>query len=64
MPSEVKTRRLNEVIALQNELSLISNQADLGKEFEVLVEGPRKNQIRNCAGETNRTKCVSSGRGT
>ncbi len=59
VPSEVKTRRLNEVIALQNELSLISNQADLGKEFEVLVEGPSKKSDKELCGRNQQNKmCV------
>ena len=40
IPEEVKSRRLQEIISLQNEMSLKSNEADLGKVFEVLVEGP------------------------
>lgn len=59
VPAEVKTRRLNEVIALQNELSLISNQADLGKEFEVLVEGPSKKSDKELCGRNQQNKmCV------
>ena len=42
VPLDVKTRRLNEIIALQSELSLKSNQNDIGKTFRVLVEGPSK----------------------
>lgn len=42
VPPDVKTRRLNEIIALQNELSLKSNRNDIGKVFRVLVEGPSK----------------------
>ena len=42
VPPEVKTRRLNELIELQNNLSLESNRRDLDKVFEVLVEGPSK----------------------
>jgi len=42
VPEEVKTRRLAEVIALQNRLSLQSNRADVGKVFEVLAEGVSK----------------------
>ncbi|MCK9321259.1 MAG: tRNA (N6-isopentenyl adenosine(37)-C2)-methylthiotransferase MiaB, partial [Bacteroidales bacterium] len=42
VPEEVKGRRLNEIIALQQELSHTSNKADLGKTFEVLVEGVSK----------------------
>ena len=39
VPEEVKIERLNRMIALQNELSLESNRRDIGKTFEVLVEG-------------------------
>ena len=42
IPEEVKIDRLNRMIALQNELSLASNRRDIGKTFEVLVEGPSK----------------------
>ena len=42
VPQEVKTRRLEEIIALQNRLSLESNRNDVGKRFAVLVEGPSK----------------------
>src|SRR5690606_35646405 len=39
VPEEVKIRRLNEIIELENSISNTSNQNDVGKEFEVLVEG-------------------------
>ena len=42
VPEKVKTERLNEIIELQGRLSAKSKQADLGKTFEVLVEGPSK----------------------
>jgi tRNA-2-methylthio-N6-dimethylallyladenosine synthase len=42
VPEEVKGRRLQEIIDLQGQHSLVSNQADLGKVFEVLVEGPSR----------------------
>ena len=42
VPEDVKIDRLNRMIALQNELSLESNRRDIGKTFEVLVEGPSK----------------------
>ena len=41
----IKTRRLNEIIALQNELSAASKKADIGKSFEVLVEGKARKNI-------------------
>jgi len=57
--SDVKTKRLNEIIALQNELSLKSNQADIGKEFEVLVEGFSKRSKDDLFGRTSQNKvCV------
>jgi len=45
VPEKVKTRRLNEIIALQNELSVASKKADIGKVFEVLVEGKARKNI-------------------
>lgn len=56
---EVKTRRLEEIIALQNRLSLESNQKDVGKVFEVLVEGPSKRDSSQLCGRTMGSKmCV------
>lgn len=58
---EVKTRRLEEIIALQNRLSLESNQKDVGKVFEVLVEGPSKRDSSQLCGRTMGSKmCVWS----
>ena len=45
VPEEVKTRRLNEIIALQNKLSTASKKEDIGKTFEVLVEGKARKNI-------------------
>lgn len=55
---EVKIRRLNEIIALQNELSNISNQNDIGKTFEVLVEGFSKRSKEQLFGRTSQNKVV------
>lgn len=56
---EVKTRRLNEIIALQNQLSLDSNLKDVGKKFKVLVEGPSKKNPDELCGRTGSNKmCV------
>lgn len=56
---EVKTRRLNEIIALQNELSLISNRKDIGKRFELLIEGYSKRSKDDLIGKTSQNKvCV------
>lgn len=59
VPPEVKTRRLEEIIALQNQLSLESNRRDVGKVFEVLVEGPsRKNAAELCGRTPGGKMCV------
>lgn len=53
---EVKIDRLNRMIALQNELSLASNRADIGKRFEVLVEGVAKRNKDQMVGRTSQNK--------
>lgn len=59
VPLDVKTRRLNEIIALQNELSLKSNQNDVGKVYRVLVEGPSKKNPEEFCGRSGSNKmCV------
>jgi len=58
VPEEVKTRRLNEIIALQNELSAASKKADIGKTFEVLVEGIAKKPAGAMMGRTSGNKVV------
>jgi tRNA-2-methylthio-N6-dimethylallyladenosine synthase len=58
VPDEVKTRRLNEVIALQNRLSLRSKQKDVGRIFEVLVEGYSKKSDKDLSGRTSQNKVV------
>ena len=64
VPPEVKTRRLNEIIELQNRLSLESNRRDVGKTFEVLVEGPSKRDPDDLCGRTGSDKmCVFPGEG-
>lgn len=55
---EVKIARLNEMIALQNELSVIANERDLNKEFEVLVEGYSKRSREQLCGRTPQNKMV------
>ncbi|MBD5312172.1 MAG: tRNA (N6-isopentenyl adenosine(37)-C2)-methylthiotransferase MiaB [Bacteroides sp.] len=58
VPEEVKIERLNRMIALQNELSLESNLRDVGKEFEVLVEGKSKRSDEEVFGRTSQNKVV------
>ncbi|MFI3331014.1 MAG: tRNA (N6-isopentenyl adenosine(37)-C2)-methylthiotransferase MiaB [Rikenellaceae bacterium] len=55
---KVKTRRLTEIINLQNELSLASNLRDIGKEFEVLIEGVSKKSEEQLFGRTPQNKVV------
>ncbi|MBQ3929389.1 MAG: TRAM domain-containing protein, partial [Paludibacteraceae bacterium] len=58
VPEEVKLRRLQEAIDLQLELSLESNRRDIGKEFEVLVEGRSKRSAGQMFGRTSQNKVV------
>lgn len=58
VPEEVKLRRLQEMIDLQMELSLESNKRDIGKEFEVLVEGYSKRSKEQLSGRTSQNKVV------
>ena len=59
VPPEVKNRRLEEIIALQNRLSLESNRRDVGKTFRVLVEGPSKRDPERLCGRNSQNKmCV------
>ena len=55
---EVKSRRLDEIIALQQELSLKSNKLDVGKQFEVLAEGVSKRSDQQLFGRTSQNKVV------
>ncbi len=56
IPEEVKTRRLNEIISLQNQLSLESKKKDIGKVFEVLIEGVSKKSDQFLMGRTSQNK--------
>ena len=58
VPEEEKIRRLNEIIALQNELSLESNRRDVGKTFEVLVEGYSKRSREQMCGRSQQNKMI------
>lgn len=58
VPEDVKGRRLQEVIDLQSRMSLESNKRDLGKQFEVLVEGPSKKNPEEFCGRTSQNKMV------
>ena len=58
IPEEEKIRRLNEIIALQTKLSLESNQREIGKTVEVLVEGFSKRSHDDMYGRTEQYKTV------
>ena len=58
IPEEEKVRRLNEIIALQTQLSLESNQREIGKTVEVLVEGFSKRSHNDMYGRTPQYKTV------
>lgn len=60
---EEKTRRLNEIIALQNQLSVESNKAEIGKIRQVLVEGTSKRSDEQLCGRTSQNKMVVFDRG-
>lgn len=60
---EVKSRRLQEIIALQNELGLESYRRDVGKEFEVLIEGESRRNAEQLFGRTSQNKVVVFDRG-
>ncbi len=58
VPEEVKTRRLSEIIALQNKLSARSKRRDVGKAFSVLIEGYSKKSADNLYGRNSQNKVV------
>ncbi|MDR2085265.1 MAG: tRNA (N6-isopentenyl adenosine(37)-C2)-methylthiotransferase MiaB [Bacteroidales bacterium] len=58
IPEEVKSRRLEEIIALQSELSLASNKKDIGKTFEILVEGQSKRSKKQLFGRNSQNKVI------
>lgn len=58
IPEETKVRRLNELIALQNELSARCNQNCVGKEYEILIEGVSKRSKEQLFGRTEQNKVV------
>ncbi len=63
VPEEVKIDRLNRMIALQNELSLASNQREVGRTVDVLIEGVAKRSNDQMVGRTEQNKAVVVGRG-
>jgi tRNA-2-methylthio-N6-dimethylallyladenosine synthase len=64
VPEDVKIRRLNEIIALQNRLSAEANQRCVGKVYEVLVEGVSKRSREQLFGRTEQNRVVVFDRGS
>ncbi|WP_207510892.1 tRNA (N6-isopentenyl adenosine(37)-C2)-methylthiotransferase MiaB [Longitalea luteola] len=58
VPEEVKKKRLDEIVKLQNALSRESNQQDLGKTFKVLIEGNSKRSDQDWMGRNSQNKVV------
>jgi tRNA-2-methylthio-N6-dimethylallyladenosine synthase len=58
VPEEVKVRRLNEIIALQGRLSAESNKRDIGKTFDVLIEGYSKRSREDFFGRSSQNKAI------
>jgi len=64
VPEKVKSKRLNQIIELQNKLSLASKKKDIGKTFEVLAEGTSKKSEEQLYGRTSQNKVVVFHRGS
>jgi tRNA-2-methylthio-N6-dimethylallyladenosine synthase len=58
VPEAVKKERLQEIVDLQGRLSFESNKADLGKTFEVLVEGDSKKNKEFWMGRSSQNKVI------
>jgi tRNA-2-methylthio-N6-dimethylallyladenosine synthase len=58
VPENIKSERLSEMIALQNRLSSVSKKSDVGKTFEVLIEGSSKRSEEFLSGRTSQNKVV------
>lgn len=58
VPAEVKKRRLQEVVELQNRLSLDSNKKDIGKTYKILIEGNSKRSTEEWKGRNSQNKVI------
>jgi tRNA-2-methylthio-N6-dimethylallyladenosine synthase len=63
VPLDVKKRRLDEIVKLQNKLSQESNRKDIGKTFKVLIEGNSKKSENDWAGRSSQNKTVVFSKG-
>lgn len=58
VPEEVKKRRLQEIVDLHRQLALVHNQQDVGKTFEVLIEGPSSRSDEDLIGRNSQSKVI------
>jgi tRNA-2-methylthio-N6-dimethylallyladenosine synthase len=58
IPEEIKKKRLQEIVEIQNRLSLQSNKRDVGKTFKVLIEGDSKRSDKNWTGRSSQNKVI------
>ena len=58
IPEDIKKRRLNEIVRLQNHLSLVHNKAEIGKTFKVLIEGDSKKSDKEFKGRNTQNKMI------
>ena len=58
IPEDIKKRRLNEIVRLQNHLSLVHNKAEIGKTFRVLIEGDSKKSDKEFKGRNTQNKMI------
>lgn len=58
VPEAVKKKRLDEIVKLQNRLSLESNKKDIGKVFKVLIEGDSRKSANDWMGRNSQNKVV------
>jgi tRNA-2-methylthio-N6-dimethylallyladenosine synthase len=58
VPENVKKRRLDEIVKLQNRLSLVSNKKDIGKTFKILIEGDSRRSAEDWMGRNSQNKVV------
>ncbi len=63
VPDDVKTRRLEEIIAIQGEIALENNQKEIGKVFEVLIEGISHRSEQQLFGRNSQNKVIVFERG-
>lgn len=58
IPEDIKKRRLNEIVRLQNHLSLVHNKTEIGKTFRVLIEGDSKKSDKEFKGRNTQNKMI------